>query len=66
MAQKSPAQFVREVRNEIKKVTWPTRRETLITTVMVFAMAFFAAVFFFFVDQALAYAVQLVLLAVGG
>ena len=48
----APAQFVREVRAEIAKVTWPSRRETLVTTGLVFAMAALAAVFFFVVDQA--------------
>ena len=47
----APAQFVREVRAEVAKVTWPSRKETLVTTGLVFAMAAAAAVFFFFVDQ---------------
>jgi preprotein translocase subunit SecE len=46
-----PSKFVREVRSEVTKVTWPSRRETLITTALVFAMAALAAVFFFAVDQ---------------
>jgi len=53
--------FIREVRQETAKVTWPTRKETLITTGMVFAMSILAAIFFFFVDQILAFAVRLVL-----
>ncbi len=48
----APAQFVREVRAEVAKVTWPSRKETLVTTGLVFAMAAAAAVFFFVVDQA--------------
>ena len=47
----APVQFVREVRAEVAKVTWPTRQETLVTTGLVFAMAAAAAIFFFFVDQ---------------
>ena len=47
----APAQFVREVRAEVAKVTWPSRKETLVTTGLVFAMAAAAAVFFFVVDQ---------------
>lgn len=47
----SPAKFVREVRSEVTKVTWPTRRTTLITTGLVAAMAALTAVFFFAVDQ---------------
>jgi preprotein translocase subunit SecE len=47
-----PAKFVREVRTEVSKVTWPGRKETLVTTGLVFAMAALAAVFFFIIDQA--------------
>jgi len=55
-----PAKFVREVRSEVAKVTWPTRKETLMTTGFVFAMAALAAVFFFVVDQVVGLAVRLV------
>jgi preprotein translocase subunit SecE len=61
MARTSPAQFVREVRQELAKVTWPTRKELIVTTASVFAMAIAAAVFFFVVDQILAWVVELVL-----
>ena len=47
----SPAKFVREVRSEAAKVTWPSRRETMVTTGLVLAMAALTAVFFFVVDQ---------------
>jgi preprotein translocase subunit SecE len=50
MAKANPFQFIQQVRSEISKVVWPTRRETVLTTAMVFAMAFFAAIFFFLVD----------------
>jgi len=46
----APARFVREVRAEAAKVTWPSRRETLVTTGLVLAMAAITAVFFFAVD----------------
>lgn len=46
-----PAKFVREVRTEIGRVTWPSRKETLITTGLVFALSTAAAVFFFVIDQ---------------
>ena len=46
-----PAKFVREVRSEVAKVTWPTRKETLVTTGIVLVMVFFTALFFFVVDQ---------------
>ena len=61
MAKTSPAQFVREVRQEISKVTWPNRRELIVTTVSVFVMAIAAALFFFLVDQVIAWVVQLIL-----
>jgi preprotein translocase subunit SecE len=50
MAKANPTQFVRQVREETAKVTWPTRKETLITTVMVFIFAAFMGVFFLLVD----------------
>jgi preprotein translocase subunit SecE len=53
-----PARFVREVRSEVAKVTWPSRRETLVTTGLVFAMGGLAATFFFIIDQVVGYAVQ--------
>ncbi len=46
----NPFQFLQQVRAETSKVVWPTRREVLLTTVMVFIMAALTAVFFFFVD----------------
>lgn len=53
MARTNPAQFVRQVRQELDKVTWPTGRETWITTVMVGIMVALTAVFFVLVDLAL-------------
>lgn len=50
MAIANPVKFIQEVRAEISKVVWPTRREVLLTTVMVFIMAALTAVFFFLVD----------------
>ena len=46
-----PAKYIRDVRSEAAKVTWPSRKETLVTTGLVFAMAVLAALFFFIVDQ---------------
>ena len=54
-------EFVQQVRREVAKVTWPTRKETTISTVMVFIFVILAALFFFFVDQALAVLVKFVL-----
>jgi preprotein translocase subunit SecE len=49
----APLQFAREVRSEMRKVTWASRNETLISTVFVFVMVVLAALFFFLVDMAL-------------
>jgi preprotein translocase subunit SecE len=54
MAKLSPVEFFRQVNQERKKVTWPTRKETTITTVMVFVMVAVASVFFLLVDTLLA------------
>ena len=59
MAKFDPAGFVREVRQEVARVTWPTRRETLITTGLVLALSALAAVFFMIVDWIIAGAVRL-------
>ena len=61
MAKTSPAQFVRDVRQELAKVTWPTRKELAVTTVSVFAMAIAMALFFFMVDQIIAWIVRAIL-----
>jgi preprotein translocase subunit SecE len=50
MAKINPFEFFQQVRNETSKVTWPSRRETLITTAMVFVFTVCAAVFFLVVD----------------
>lgn len=58
MAKPSPIQFLRQVRQETAKVTWPTRKELIVTTIMVFIMVALAAIFFFVVDQILALGVE--------
>ena len=50
MAMTNPIQFIQQVRTEVSKVTWPTRREVLLTTIMVFIMAALTAAFFSIVD----------------
>jgi preprotein translocase subunit SecE len=57
----NPGRYIQEVRQEVSKVTWPTRKETTITTGMVFLMVFLAATFFFVVDLILGGVVRLVL-----
>jgi len=53
MARTNPAQFIQQVRAETAKVTWPTRRETVTTTIMVLIMATLTAIFFLIVDKIL-------------
>ena len=61
MAKTSPAQFVRQVRQEINRISWATRRETGTATITVFVMATLAAIFFLLVDLVLSNIVQFVL-----
>lgn len=61
MASTTPLEFLRQVRQEVRRVTWPSRKETTVTTAMVFLMVFVAAVFFFAVDQLLSRGVYFVL-----
>jgi preprotein translocase subunit SecE len=51
MAKFNPFQFLQEVRSETSKVTWPTRKEVMVTTAMVFVLAIVAAIFFTIADQ---------------
>ena len=61
MAKTSPAQFVRQVRQEVSKVTWPTRKETGIATLMVFVMVTFMSLFFLAVDSIISWGISLIL-----
>ena len=61
MAKSSPGEFVRQVRQEFSKVTWPTRKEATITTIMVFIMVFIMSLFFVGVDQVLSWGVSYIL-----
>lgn len=65
MATTNPLQFIQQVRSEVSKVVWPTRREVLLTTVMVFIMATLTAIFFFFIDWLIRNGLQLLLQTVG-
>ena len=60
MAKTNAAEFIQQVRQEVSRVTWPTRKETMVTTAMVFVMVFVAAAFFFVVDQVLSAGVRLI------
>jgi len=61
MAKFSPFKFLQEVRTETDKVTWPTRRETAITTAMVFVMVAVASILFLVADQVIRIAITYVL-----
>lgn len=61
MATTNPLQFIQQVRAEVSKVVWPTRREVLLTTVMVFIMATLTAIFFALVDILIRGGLQMVL-----
>ena len=61
MAKISPFKFLQEVRAEAQKVTWPTRKETTITTIMVFVMVVIASIFFLLADQVMRIAVSFLL-----
>ncbi|KZM46562.1 preprotein translocase subunit SecE [Labrenzia sp. OB1] len=65
MAKTNPFKFIQEVRSETSKVTWPTRRETAVTTVMVFIMVMIASIFFLVADQLMSLGIGYVL-GVGG
>ena len=65
MAKVNPAQFIQEVRQETAKVTWPSRKEATVSTVMVFIMVFVSALYFLAADQLLQYGVKLIL-GIGG
>ncbi len=61
MAKTNPGEFVQQVRREVAKVTWPSRRETLVTTLMVFIFVAIASMFFLIVDWFLSNGVKLIL-----
>ena len=60
MTKTSPARFIQEVRQEASKVTWPTRKETGISTAMVFVFVILASIFFLIVDQVLQFGVKFI------
>ncbi len=61
MAKSNPIEFLRQVRIELNKVVWPSRNETLISTIMVLVMVLLASVFFLTADQVISFIVQLLL-----
>ncbi len=63
MAKINPVQFIQQARAEVAKVVWPSRREVMLTTIMVFIMAALTATFFSLVDMAIRFGLKLI---VGG
>lgn len=61
MASFNPAKFIREVRQEMDKVTWPSRKETMVSTMMVLALVTLAATFFVLTDWAIGTAVRAII-----
>ena len=61
MAKTNPIEFIQQVRREAARVTWPSRKETVITTIMVFIFVFMAAIYFFVLDQILSWGVKAIL-----
>lgn len=61
MAGISPIDYIRQVRAEIQKVTWPSRKETTTSAIAVFIMVLFASIFLFMADQVMAFAVRFIL-----
>ena len=65
MATTNPLQFIQQVRAEVAKIVWPTRREVLLTTIMVFIMAALTAIFFALVDMIIRFGLETVLTSFG-
>ncbi len=61
MAKTSPIEYMRQVRSEMKKVTWPSRKETTVSVIAVFIMVTFASIFLYFADQVIAFLIRLIM-----
>lgn len=61
MATTNPMQFIQQVRAEVAKVVWPTRREVILTTIMVFILSALTATFFSLIDVAIRYGLTLII-----
>ncbi len=58
---KGPATFIREVKSEAKKVTWPSRQETTVSMIAVFIMVLVCSLFLYFADQIIAYLIRMIM-----
>lgn len=61
MPKTGPAQFVKEVKSESKKITWPSRHETTVSMIAVFIMVTISAVFLYFADQIISFAIRFIM-----
>jgi len=61
MPKSNPVEFTKEVKSELKKVTWPSKKEMIASTVAVFIMVILAALFLYFADQIIAFLVSSIL-----
>jgi len=61
MAKANPIEFIRQVRQELGRVTWPSRKETTVSTIMVFVMVFVCSIFLFLADEVIATVIQWIL-----
>lgn len=61
MAKTGPIAYLRQVRSEMKKITWPSRKETIVSTIAVFIMVTIASIFLYFADQVIAFLVRLIM-----
>ena len=60
MAKTSPGVFVRQIRQEMSKVTWPSRRETVVSVILVFVFSAIIGVYFLIIDRILAFGVSMI------
>ena len=60
MSKVSPLLFIQQVRNEVSKVTWPSRNETTLTSIIVIFFAIIASIFFFLSDHLMSYLIKLI------
>ncbi len=65
MAKTNPLQFIQQVRSETAKIVWPSRRETMLTSAMVFVMSVLFATFFFLVDRIIRFGLEIILNSAG-
>ncbi len=61
MSKTGPIEFIRQVKSETKKVTWPTRQETMVSMIAVFIMVLISSIFLYFADQIIAYLIRIIM-----